>query len=313
LIYQTTNSARDASDIFQYSPGYGKTGGAADAFIASGQNWDTIKIRMDATNAGTTYSTEVYFDKWAGATIAGLQLPDYANYNVIDKNVTNLVVTSNYTGTGKVKTGSFALGRVEIWPYNYSPARSGLSPQGDPSTYDYDDTVSVVANGHGSFQVHNLTDTQTIIAWNMHRLAGPPDLGMGPGPVGSPDWTSQGNASWTNTNFLIQISVGLSTTTGTISAPTASGTLSKGKSVVLTAITNGPGRVTFYTRGKKIPGCVAVQTADYSGTLKAICTFKPSTSGATKISASYVASSSSYTNANSSASEIMIGRRSDNR
>jgi len=313
LIYQTTNSARDGSDIFQYTNGYGKTGGAADSFIASGQNWDLIKIRMDATTGGTTYSTEVYFDKWAGATIAGLQLPDYANYNVIDKNVTNLVVTSNYTGTGKVKTGSFALGRVEIWPYNYNPARSGLIPQGDPGTYDYDDTISVVSNGHGSFQVHNLTDTQTIIAWNMHRSGGVADLGMGPGPGGAPDWTSQGSASWTNTNFLIQISVGTSTTVGSVSAPTASGTFSKGKTVILTSITNGPGKVTFYTRGKRIPGCVAIATVDYSGTLKAICSFKPSTSGATKISASYIASNSSYTNASSGTSELMIGRRSDTR
>jgi hypothetical protein len=313
LIYQTTNSARDASDIFQYSAGYGKTGGAADSFIASGQSWDTIKIRMDATTGGTTYSTEVYFDKWAGATIAGLQLPDYANYNVIDKNVTNLVVTSNYTGTGKVKTGSFALGRVEIWPYNYQTTRSGLLPQGDNGTYDYDDTVSVVSNGHGSFQVHNLTDTQTIIAWNMHRLAGPPDLGMGPGPVGSPDWTSQGNATWTNTNFLIQISVGVSTSAGIISAPTGSGIFSKSKVMTLTAITNGPGKVTFYARGKRIPGCVSVSVVDYSGTLKAICNMKPSTSGSMKVYASYTSNTSAYTNAQSSTSDFVIGRRSGNR
>ncbi len=315
LIYQTTNSARDGSDIFQYSAGYGKTGGAADAFISSGQSWDLIKIRMDATTGGTTYSTEVYFDKWAGATIAGLQLPDYANYNVIDRNVSNLVVTSTYTGAGKVKTGSFALGRLEIWPYNYLSSRSGLSPVGDASTYDYDDTVSVVSNGHGSFQVHNITgaDTQTIIAWNMHRQAGPADIGMGPGPVSSPDWTSQGNATWNNTNFLIQISVGVSTTSGIISAPTASGTFAKGKALTLTAITNGPGVVTFYTRGKKIPGCVAISTVDYSGTQKAICTLKPATSGALKVTATYRPSTSAYTPAASGASEFTIVRRTGTR
>ncbi|CAB4537308.1 MAG: hypothetical protein F2519_04375 [Actinobacteria bacterium] len=309
LIYQTTNSARDGSDVFQYSAGYGKTGGAADTFIASGQNWDVIKIRMDATTGGTTYSTEVYFDKWAGATIAGLQLPDHANQSVISKNVTNLVVTSNYTGAGKVKTGSFALGRLEMWPYNYSPALSGLSPPGNASTFDWDDTISVVTNGHGSYQIHNLTDTQTIIAWNMHRSGGPAEIGMGNSTGSHPDWTS-GGGTWTNTNFLIQVSVGISTTSGTIGNPTGSGNFSKGKALTLTAVTNGPGKVTFYTRGKRIPGCVGVQVVDYSGLLKAICTMKPDTSGALKVNASYTSNTSAYTNASSGVSEFAIGRRS---
>jgi hypothetical protein len=83
--------------------------------------------------------------------------------------------------------------------------------------------------------------------------------------------------------------------------------------MTLTAVTNGPGKVTFDTRGKRIPGCVAVPVVDYSGTLKAICNMKPTTSGTMKVYASYTSNTSAYTNAQSITSDFVIGRRSGNR
>ena len=312
-IYETTSPYRTGSGAgayMTYESGFGKTGGAASAFVTAGTAWDLIKIRMEMTlkSNSTKYYAEAYFDKWSGATIAGLILPDHLDTNVIQRNVTNLVVTSDYSG---VLTGSFALGRLEIWPHNYQTTRGGLSPQGDNATYDWDDTPSIVPDGHGSFQVHNVTQAQTVMSWSMHRpQENGQDLGLGPGPAGSPDWTSLGNNSWNASGFKVQIFVGTSVTTSTINAPTVSGAQLKSKATTLTATTSAAGKVTFYAGTKKIPGCIGRLTVDVSGTQTATCSYKPNTSGQLRYSARLVPTSGSITGSTSAVTTVQIGRRS---
>ena len=100
-IYETITPSRtnnSATSEMTYTSGFGKTGGAASSFVAAGSSWDLIKIRMELTRIvdNQTYYSEVYFDKWVGATIAGLQLPDHVNSLVNQRNISNLVVTSNF-------------------------------------------------------------------------------------------------------------------------------------------------------------------------------------------------------------------------
>ena len=310
-IYETTTSNRDAATntSMVYTNGFGKTGGAASTFSGS---WDRIKIRMEMTQVSnnTKYYAEVAFDKWAGATLASLQFPDYANLLVLQKNVTNLLVTSD---TSAVRTGSFALGRVEFWPSNYSQSPGGVSPASSSGLYDWDDTVSVVADGHGSYQVHNLTDTQTIMAWNMHRPAGPPDLGLGAGPASNPDWTSMGNATWKNTNFLVQVFVGQTITSTSVNAPTLTGNGAKSATTTLKATASIAGKVTFLSNNKKIPGCIRVSTVDVAGTPTATCVFRPNTSGQVKYSAQLFPTDGSLQGSSSPISVIQIGRRTGTR
>ena len=310
-IYETVTPNRTgtgAGSYMTYTNGFGKTGGAASAFVAAGTAWDLIKIRMEMTlnSNSTKYYAEAYFDKWSDATIAGLILPDHLDTNVIQRNVTNLVVTSDYSG---VLTGSFALGRLEIWPHNYLVNRGGLLPAGDNGTYDYDDTPSIVPDGHGSFQVHNATQGQTVMSWSMHRPSGAQDLGLGPGPADSPDWTSKGNVSWNTSGFKVQIFVGTSVTTSTINAPVVSGAQLKSKATTLTATTSTAGKVTFYAGTKRIPGCIGRLTVDVSGTQTATCSFKPNTSGQLKYSAQLVPTSGSITGSTSPVTVVQIGRR----
>ena len=314
-IYETTTPYRTgtgAGAYMTYVSGFGKTGGAADAFVAAGTAWDLIKIRMEMTlnSNSTKYYAEAYFDKWVGATIPGLILPDHLDTNVINRNVSNLVVTSDYSG---VLTGSFAVGRLEIWPHNYSGARSGLLPAGDNSTYDYDDTPMIVSDGHGSFQVHNASQGQTVMTWSMHRPSGAQDLGLGPGPAGQPDWTSYGNGTWNATNFKVQIFVGSSITSSTVNAPVITGAQLKSKATTLTATTSVAGKVTFYVGSKKIPGCIGRLTANVSGTQTATCSFKPNTSGQLRYSARLAPTSSSYTASTSTETTVQIGRRTGSR
>lgn len=311
-IYETITPYRNNTGLtsaMTYVSGFEKTGGAADAFVAAGTAWNLIKIRMEMTlkSTSTKYFAEAYFDKWSDATISGLILPDHLDTNVIQRNVTNLVVTSDYSG---VRTGSFALGRLEIWPYNYGGATSGLLPQGDAGKYDWDDTINIVTNGHGSFQVHNATQAETVMSWSMHRpTINGQDLGLGPGPAGSPDWTSQGNISWDARNFKVQIFVGSSITASTINAPAITGAQQKSVATTLTATTSVAGKVTFYAGTKRIPGCIGRLTANVSGTQTATCTFKPNTSGQLRYSARLAPTSGSYTASTSSVTTVQIGRR----
>jgi hypothetical protein len=308
LIYETTTSARSGNNIV-YTSGYGRAGTAVTNFANSGKTWDLIRVRFEATLSSTLYYTDVYFDKWSGATLSGIEFPDITNGTTNQRNVWNLVVTSNYSG---VRTGSFALGRLEWWPYNYSGASGPISPNNALGTYDWDDSFVNGSGDHGSFQIHNLTDTQTVIAWNMHRT-GTQELGMGNATTGThPDWTGA-SGIWSNAGFKVQIYVGDSVTIGTINQPTYVGQLSKGLSTTLTSTTNGAGRVTFYYKRKRIAGCVKRNAVDISGTFTATCNFKPATSGLGQIYAEYAPADSSYTAASSSTVTIQISRRSNRR
>ncbi|NBU59953.1 MAG: hypothetical protein EBS23_09415, partial [Betaproteobacteria bacterium] len=202
LLYQTTSPSRLANGTVAYSSGYGL--GASDAAALFTGNFSRITYRMELTRGSTINFAEASFDAWAGATVASLRIPDDAGDRdlVQQRIVNNLSVTSNVTGSaatalssGGVISGSAKTGSLEIWSYNYSPATSSLLSSaglqlGSGSTYDFDDTRNSNTNGHGSFQVHNLTDRQTIMAWNMHRPNGPAEIGFGNATSGHPDWTS---------------------------------------------------------------------------------------------------------------------------
>jgi hypothetical protein len=168
----------------------------------------------------------------------------------------------------------------------------------------------IVADGHGSFQVHNATQGQTVMTWSMHRpQINGQDLGLGPGPVSQPDWTSYGNTTWNATGFKVQIFVGTSVTSSTVNAPVVTGVQQKSKSTTLTATTSVAGKVTFYAGTKKIPGCIGRLTVDVSGTQTATCSFKPNTSGQLRFSAQLVPTSGSITGSTSPVIVVQIGRR----
>jgi hypothetical protein len=310
-IYETITPTRNnngTSSSITYTSGFGKTGGAASTLIAAGTSWDLIKIRMEMTRGinNTKYYAEVYFDKWAGATIADLQFPDHVNLLVLKQNVTNIVVTSDFSG---VKTGSYARGRIEFWPYNYATGNTGYAPFGNDSLYDWDDSHAVGPDGYGSYQVHNLTDTQTVMAWNRHISGQTPDLGLGSRATDHPDWTFASNAEWNATNFKVEVFVGTSVSASTINAPIASNAQLKSKATTLTATTSVAGKVTFFAGTKKIPGCIRKSTVDVSGTPTATCNFKPNTSGLLRYSAQLFPTSNNYTGSTSPVTVIQIGRR----
>jgi autotransporter-associated beta strand protein len=199
LLYETINPSRKTDGTIDYTTGYGLGGGDAAALYSG--TIDRITYRMELTRSGTTSYAEAVFDSWAGVTTSDLRIPDDSSTSrdlFQQRIVNNLSVSSNVTGSpyGAVTTGSGKTGFLEIWSYNYSPSVSGLQTaqpggSGNGGTFDYDDSKGSGSNGHGSFQIHNLTDRQTVLAWNMHRNGGPAEIGFGNQPSGNPDWTFQ--------------------------------------------------------------------------------------------------------------------------
>jgi hypothetical protein len=140
---------------------------------------------MELVVGATTYYADVSFDAWNGVSVSGLQIPDGGAGKdfILQRNVTNMSVVSNYPG---VVNGTGLAGRLEIWAGNYGTSYSGLLPQGNAYLYDFDDW-GYSNPGHGSFQVHNLRDSQTVLAWNDHATIDP-EVGFGNGSP-QPDWT----------------------------------------------------------------------------------------------------------------------------
>ena len=310
LIYQTTNTQRDASENAIYSAGYERNGAAQTA--AANLSFDQVRWRMEMTISGTLYYVDAYFDKWSGATLASLQFPDYANVLNLQKNVTNLVVASNYP---TVKTGSYARGRVEIWPYNYTQASSGLAPTGSSGTFDYDDTPSIGSSGHGTFQLHNLTDTQTVLAWNRSRYNDAAELGFGPcmsgaTPCSNPDWTLQTGLS--ASVFKFQVFIGTTAPSASSLSISASPTNTFRALTTLTAnlgVAGSDGRVTFYQNGKKISGCTKI----LSSGLVATCNWRPTSRGTVRIYAQLAPTSASFLSSTSASVQANVIPRSGKR
>ena len=313
LIYQTTSSQRNSSEYINYTSGYERNGAAQIA--ATGQNFSQVRWRMELTVGATAYYVDAYFDKWAGATLADLQFPDYANLLILQKNVSNLVVTSNYP---TVKNGSYALGRIEVWPYNYTQTASGITPAGSSSTFDFDETYSPGASGHGTFQLHNLTDTQTVLAWNRSRYNDNAETGFGPCLIGAnlatpctnPDWTLETGLGVSGFKFQVYIGTA-APSASTVGISVASSAVYRTPTTVTAnlGVAGSDGRVTFYQNGKKIPGCIGIQSSG----LVATCSWRPSIRGSVRISASLTPASSGFSVSNSNSLQSSVVARAGNR
>ena len=222
LVYQTTTPSRSGNSIV-YTTGYGKGAGDAAATLTNqGVTFSRVRYRMEANYSGTLRYADVTFDKWAGATISSLAIPDLADARTIKTNVSNMTVDSNWPGfagaASAVTTGTGKSGRLELWPWDYTTGTTGITPAGDTNNYDSDDT-SAGSAAYGSFQVHNLTDSQTVLAWNHHGVADV-DLGFGNNLATThTDWTFRGRTNFDSATWKLQIYIGDKYTAGATFTP----------------------------------------------------------------------------------------------
>lgn len=146
-----------------------------------------MQLRMDTA---TTTSNYVFatMDPFPGAAnLNYMFVPDASRAFALKSNVTNMNVYANYNTVDNVTSNT---GRFEFWPDNY--ATGTTFGDGNGSTYDFDDSGFGTNMGYGSFQIHNITQRKTIIAWNQNG-GGTPDVGLGNQPSGNPDWTFANN------------------------------------------------------------------------------------------------------------------------
>ena len=214
LIYSTSALRRDSSGNVTYDTGYGLSGvgGQASNTFASA-SFTRVKYRMQTTISSVAKYVETDFYKWpsGGATgstaattqptIAGIAVPSVnaGQQWQVQANVTDLNVYSDNSAVTKVIGAN---GRLEIWPWDYGVATSGLPTPGSATTYDSDDTPSG-ASSYASFQVHDLTNTKTVFAWNNTGYGNgwTAEVGYGTNSGTNPDWTfcSQGSTYGTCT------------------------------------------------------------------------------------------------------------------
>ena len=244
-IYGTTTPARDGSGNIVYESGFGIAAG--NAFSTANSNFSRVRYRLGTTISSVAKYADVDFYKWStdktassvSPSIDNLRIPSTAGASsqfIVDADVTDLNV---YSDNSSVTSGFGMDGRLEIWPWDYWPYVSGLSPAGDNGRYDYDDTPTG-NGGYGSFQVHDLDNLKPVFAWNRH---GEPEVSYGKQSSNEPDWTfCLGATCPTPTSFSLQIYVNSPITTSAVSAPvntalpSISGTTTYGQ--VLT-VTNG--------------------------------------------------------------------------
>ena len=151
-------------------------------------------------NHGTLYWAYASFDAWNN-NVTTYRIPSVADPFVNQLNVTNLAVFSNHPN---VTNGTGLSGRLEIWPYNYGP--SSTLGGGSSILYDYDDSLSIDTSGNptgtfGSFQVHNMSNLSTVIAWNGQGRT-VPDIGFGTNDTNNIHYvaTANNNPDWTFAN-----------------------------------------------------------------------------------------------------------------
>jgi hypothetical protein len=200
-VYEVSNPTRDGGGNIQYI--------LNNSIDLSGYSYTRVGYLLTHKFPGKSTVDWVLctFDKWS-STITDLRVPDLVDAFTNQRNVTNLnVYSSNQTAQPNRNNVS---GRLEIWPYNYSAAQSGLLPAGSNTLFDYDDTTTG-SSGYGSFQCHDITNGVTCLSWSKH--AGPiADIGIGNNVATNPFYDSSGHLDWTyaqnyNSDFNLKIMV----------------------------------------------------------------------------------------------------------
>ena len=184
VLYELTNPMRNADGMLTFSKN--------NAALLGNRQFTKVGYYMQNNmgNGATTYYAYVTMDAYT-TSLRDLKIPDNIDAFINQRNVRNLTVYSNHPQVGNYTAAN---GRLEIWPYNFA----GTPTFGDGGvTYDFDDTPNIVANGHGSVQVHDITNLKTILAWNNHRNGSTQDIGFGTNNVSNINYTAAGYADWT--------------------------------------------------------------------------------------------------------------------
>ncbi len=115
---------------------------------------------------------------------------------------------------------------------------------------------------------------------------------------------------WSSNQFMIfDLEIADVNLTPTITAPTISGTVSKGSTTTISVTSDSAGRVRFFLNGKRIAGCLSRATTGSSPTFTATCPWRPTTQGVQRITAQLVTSVQGAATPTSSPLTVTVSRR----
>ncbi|RSK25244.1 LamG-like jellyroll fold domain-containing protein [Hymenobacter metallilatus] len=232
---------------------------------------------MELQSGGVTKWVWASMDNFA-STLAQLGMPNPTANNVAwNQNVSNLNVFAS-SNAGVTTGTSLGTGRLEMWTTDYQPTNASNVPGASGSLYDFGDLPAANRN-YGSFQVHNVTNAQTLLAYNNWGSNGDGggigDLGIGSqvGGSGHPDWTFAYNAStYTVKRLYILVPNNSAFTQPASLTLSASGTATLSQSQVYTGATDNCAvssvvitPATFTCAQVGTPQTVTVAVSDASG------------------------------------------------
>lgn len=168
------------------------------------QAFDRVGYLVELAAADGTMKNVFVSMKSFTDDVKKLAVPTRQSGAVFQQGVTELDIFSNVpelqTGTG------VSSGQIEFWPHNYGMKNAAGVVGASEEIYDFGDEMAPPDEGYGSMQVHNLAAGQTIFAINNWRAGDRADIGIGPGPGNTPDWTFTANAgSWTSKRLRVYV------------------------------------------------------------------------------------------------------------
>ena len=324
-IYGTIEKNRNASGLVTYETGYGIAAGDTSTTVSA--SFTRVRYLLNTTISSVSNYADVDFEKWVRGntdtattgsqwdpSIASLRIPVTTSPSAytVQANVTDLNV---YSDNNAVTDGYGFTGRLEIWPWDYGTAVSGLRPIGDGNTYDYDDTPSA-GGTYGSFQVHDLDNLKPVFVWNRQFNGAPAEISYGKNTGTHPDWTFCADGGIRGScpspsSFRLQIFVNTPITTSANLITTASVSVAANpeyrKATTISYTTTTPGKVTFLEAGKVIAGCKNI-----SVTTTTSCSWRPSKRNAQVVSARLVPTNGALST-HTSTSTVYILKRSTSR
>ena len=96
---------------------------------------------------------------------------------------------------------------------------------------------------------------------------------------------------------------------GQVTAPTISGTPTKGIAITVTVSVNTAGKVRFFVGGKRISSCLSRSTIGTYPTLSATCSWKPAVTGRQFLTATLTPTDNTFSASTSVRSEFWVLKR----
>lgn len=162
-------------------------------------NFNRVAYYMhNRVNNNDMYFVYVSMDSYS-SNILDYVIPDLENKFINQRNTSNLRIFSNHPQVGNYQVIN---GRLEITSGNCET--TGVFGDGSSTVYDFDDTLSIVGT-YGCVQVHDMTNKETLLAWNNHAATSNTRAAIGIGNndatnihyiVGNTDWTSFENGAY---------------------------------------------------------------------------------------------------------------------